>query len=79
MGCSNDVSHEFLVRSNKFHALGLRHCIKVIRAHNEWIRSVCPSLDGRLLLTASNDQVSYVFAGYIGVLIALGEPDRAHN
>jgi hypothetical protein len=35
-----------------------RHCVKVIKAHDEWIRNAIPSPDGRLMLTCSNDHVS---------------------
>ncbi|KAG6817003.1 hypothetical protein H0H87_000898 [Tephrocybe sp. NHM501043] len=36
------------------------HCIKVIRAHEEWIRCAIPSLDGRLLLTCSDDHTARI-------------------
>ena len=33
------------------------HCVKVLKPHSEWIRSALPSLDGRLILTCSDDHV----------------------
>ncbi|KAG6840564.1 hypothetical protein C0991_005840 [Blastosporella zonata] len=36
------------------------HCIKVIRAHEEWIRCAVPSLDGRLILTCSDDHTARI-------------------
>lgn len=33
------------------------HCIKVLRPREEWIRCANPSLDGRLLLTCSDDHI----------------------
>lgn len=34
------------------------YCTKTYTGHLEWVRSVVSSEDGRLLVTASNDQVS---------------------
>lgn len=36
----------------------LRYCVKTLTGHAEWVRAVEPSEDGRLLISASNDQVS---------------------
>ncbi|GJJ15918.1 hypothetical protein Clacol_010197 [Clathrus columnatus] len=38
--------------------IGTGHCIKVIHAHTEWIRSAVPSPDGRLILTCSADHTA---------------------
>ncbi|CAM1511830.1 Fc.00g093430.m01.CDS01 [Cosmosporella sp. VM-42] len=32
------------------------YCVKTIRGHADWIRDVCPSLDGRYLLSTGNDR-----------------------
>jgi platelet-activating factor acetylhydrolase IB subunit alpha len=32
------------------------YCVKTLRGHAEWVRDVCPSLDGRYLLSAGVDQ-----------------------
>ncbi|KAI0196953.1 WD domain-containing protein [Astrocystis sublimbata] len=34
------------------------YCVKTIRGHAEWVRDVCPSIDGRYLLSAGNDQTA---------------------
>ncbi|KIJ36649.1 hypothetical protein M422DRAFT_232459 [Sphaerobolus stellatus SS14] len=36
------------------------HCIKVINAHDNWVRSAIPSPDGRLILTSSNDHTARI-------------------
>ncbi|KAG5717873.1 Nuclear distribution protein PAC1 [Termitomyces sp. T112] len=36
------------------------HCIKVIKAHDDWIRCANPSVDGRLLLTCSDDHTARI-------------------
>ncbi|KAI1343729.1 WD domain-containing protein [Xylariaceae sp. FL0016] len=33
-------------------------CLKTIRGHADWVRDVCPSLDGRYILSAGNDQTA---------------------
>ena len=33
------------------------YCVKTLSGHAEWVRSIEPSADGRLLASASNDQV----------------------
>lgn len=40
-------------------ALGFprRYCTKTLMGHTEWVRSVVPSTDSRLLVSCSNDQV----------------------
>jgi len=35
-----------------------RFCVKTFTGHNEWVRSVVPSVDGRQLVSCSVDQVS---------------------
>ncbi|RUS13167.1 hypothetical protein BC937DRAFT_86235, partial [Endogone sp. FLAS-F59071] len=32
------------------------YCVKTFTGHNEWVRSVVPSEDGKLLVSCSNDQ-----------------------
>ncbi|KXJ84839.1 WD40-repeat-containing domain protein, partial [Microdochium bolleyi] len=32
------------------------YCVKTLRGHTEWVRDVCPSPDGRFLLSAGDDQ-----------------------
>lgn len=34
------------------------HCIKILKPHDDWIRSALPSPDGALLLTCADDHVS---------------------
>ncbi|KAL9636514.1 MAG: hypothetical protein Q9164_002777 [Protoblastenia rupestris] len=34
------------------------YCVKTLRGHTDWVRSVSPSFDGRWLLSAGNDQVA---------------------
>lgn len=31
------------------------YCVKTIRGHSNWVRTVCPSLDGRFVLSGSTD------------------------
>ena len=33
------------------------YCVKTIKGHTDWVRTVTPSLDGRFLLSAGNDQI----------------------
>jgi WD40 repeat protein len=33
------------------------YCVRTLVGHGEWVRSVSPSEDGRLLVSSSNDQV----------------------
>jgi platelet-activating factor acetylhydrolase IB subunit alpha len=33
------------------------YCVKTLRGHTEWVRTVTPSADGRFLLSAGNDQI----------------------
>ncbi|KAK2590404.1 Lissencephaly-1 [Conoideocrella luteorostrata] len=35
--------------------VGTGHCLKTLRGHTDWVRSVCPSIEGRFLLSAGND------------------------
>lgn len=37
----------------------ISYCTKTYTGHLEWVRSVVSSEDGRLLVTASNDQVNH--------------------
>lgn len=32
------------------------YCVKTIRGHSDWVRTVCPSIDGRYILSAGADQ-----------------------
>ena len=32
------------------------YCVRTLKGHSDWIRAVCPSLDGRFLLSTGNDQ-----------------------
>lgn len=34
------------------------YCVKTLRGHGDWVRTVSPSFDGRWLLSAGNDQVA---------------------
>ncbi|KAI1862343.1 uncharacterized protein JN550_010205 [Neoarthrinium moseri] len=34
------------------------YCVKTIRGHADWVRDVCPSIDGRFLLSTGNDQTA---------------------
>ena len=34
------------------------YCVKTLRGHSDWVRSVSPSFDGRWLLSAGDDQVA---------------------
>ncbi len=34
-----------------------RYCLKTFWGHNDWVRSIAPSHDGRWIVTASSDQV----------------------
>ena len=34
------------------------YCVKTLWGHDDWVRSVAPSDDGRWLVSASSDQVS---------------------
>ncbi|KAK0610093.1 WD40-repeat-containing domain protein [Bombardia bombarda] len=31
------------------------YCVKTLRSHAEWVRDVCPSIDGRFILSTSDD------------------------
>lgn len=60
MGCSDYVPLFYHFNHLSVQMLSTHsHCIKVIRPHDEWIRCATPSLDGRLLLTCSDDHVRY--------------------
>lgn len=34
------------------------YCVKTIKGHAEWVRDVCPSIDGRYLFSAGTDQTA---------------------
>lgn len=34
------------------------YCVKTINGHSDWVRDVCPSIDGRWLLSGGNDQTA---------------------
>ncbi|ORY58541.1 WD domain-containing protein [Pseudomassariella vexata] len=34
------------------------YCVKTLRGHADWVRDVCPSVDGRYLLSTGNDQTA---------------------
>ncbi|KAH8890303.1 dynein regulator [Thozetella sp. PMI_491] len=34
------------------------YCVKTLRGHVEWVRDVCPSMDGRYLFSGGDDQVA---------------------
>ncbi|KAH8647106.1 WD domain-containing protein [Xylariales sp. PMI_506] len=34
------------------------YCVKTIRGHADWVRDVCPSLDGHYILSTGNDQTA---------------------
>ena len=34
------------------------YCLKTIRGHSEWVRTVCPSPDGRFILSGGGDQTA---------------------
>ncbi|KAF8693126.1 Platelet-activating factor acetylhydrolase IB subunit alpha, partial [Rhizoctonia solani] len=48
-------------RTVKMWSVESGHCIKTIQAHDDWIRSVTPSEDGKLLATCSNDHTASVW------------------
>jgi platelet-activating factor acetylhydrolase IB subunit alpha len=33
------------------------YCLKTLKGHTDWVRTVTPSIDGRFLLSAGNDQI----------------------
>ncbi|KAG8741302.1 protein with putative role during mitosis [Ceratobasidium sp. 414] len=37
------------------------HCVKTIQAHDDWVRYVVPSDDGKLLATCSNDHTARIW------------------
>ena len=60
MGDSNDVSLLVVSFDSVLTWLDDRHCVKVFRPHDDWIRQAIPSIDGRYILTTSNDQVPFL-------------------
>ncbi|KAK4035446.1 WD40-repeat-containing domain protein [Parachaetomium inaequale] len=46
------------------------YCVKTLRGHAEWVRDVCPSIDGRFILSTSDDYTSRLW----DVSIANPEP-----
>ncbi|KAJ2904357.1 nuclear distribution protein pac-1a [Zalerion maritima] len=54
-------SGELLVSASRDKALRIwnvttGYCVKTIRGHADWVRTVCPSTDGRFILSAGTDQ-----------------------
>ena len=46
------------------------YCVKTLRGHSNWVRSVSPSFDGRWLLSAGNDQVARLWDASSGEMKA---------
>ncbi|QRV74312.1 hypothetical protein RhiJN_02326 [Ceratobasidium sp. AG-Ba] len=42
------------------------HCVKTIHAHDDWVRQVIPSDDGKLLATCSNDHTARIWDAATG-------------
>lgn len=42
------------------------YCVKTIRGHADWVRSVAPAFDGRWLLSAGNDQTARLWDANTG-------------
>ncbi|KIY61797.1 dynein regulator, partial [Cylindrobasidium torrendii FP15055 ss-10] len=64
-----------IVSSSRDHSVrvwdvGTTHCIKVIRAHDDWIRGAVPSSDGRFFLTCSADHTAKITDAATGELKA---------
>ncbi|KAF9267129.1 nuclear distribution protein PAC1 [Marasmius fiardii PR-910] len=48
-------------RTIKFWEVATKFCIRTIAAHDDWVRSVTPSSDDRLLVSCSNDHMARVW------------------
>lgn len=60
---ANGVSMNLLASASGDHTLKIwnadtGHCVKTLRGHTDWVRSVFPSPDGRFLLSAGKDQTA---------------------
>ena len=59
-----DVSSTFVIRlvllTHSLTLLMVRHLVRTISGHSDWVRYVEPSIDGKLLVSGSNDQVIFV-------------------
>ena len=59
-----DISSTFVLRSvsvaDFLTRLMVRHLVRTISGHSDWVRYVEPSIDGKLLVSGSNDQVRSV-------------------
>ena len=42
------------------------YCVKTIRGHNDWVRDVSPSFDGRWLVSGGNDQTARIWDASTG-------------
>ncbi|KAI9788352.1 MAG: protein with putative role during mitosis [Peltula sp. TS41687] len=42
------------------------YCVKTIRGHSDWVRTVAPAFDGRWLLSAGNDQTARLWDANTG-------------
>lgn len=62
-GAAGDSStSNLLVSASRDHTLRIwdvstGYCVKTLRGHSEWVRTVCPSIDGHYLLSAGKDQI----------------------
>ncbi|KAF3765556.1 nuclear distribution protein pac-1a [Cryphonectria parasitica EP155] len=56
-------SSNLLVSASRDHTLRIwdvttGYCVRTLRGHADWVRDVCPSVDGHFLLSAGNDQTA---------------------
>jgi platelet-activating factor acetylhydrolase IB subunit alpha len=56
-------SGNLLVSASRDHTLRIwdvstGYCVKTLRGHSDWVRAVCPSLDGRFLFSAGQDKTA---------------------
>ncbi|KAJ0124802.1 hypothetical protein J7T55_006143 [Diaporthe amygdali] len=57
------ASGNLLVSASRDHTLRIwdvstGYCVRTLSGHADWVRDVCPSIDGRYLLSAGNDQTA---------------------